>query len=453
MTRSPGLRQRGVAAWRGWAGTWSADLRTYPRNVYLLLLFTLGKGFQLSIGQVTTSLYAYSVGYRQDFVGLLIAVPALGALLAAAPVGFLADRIPRKPLLIVTGLLNPLALAAIGLTTRAPVMLVAGFINGVLSSAYWVTNIPMLTESVEPKRRVSVMSLNSFLLLGIGALGATLGGAVPEWVSGLTGLSATSPLPLRWGVLTAAIAVFVPTLALFWLDPTRMGQSSAGAPSGVEAPGAPGAEESAARGLTSAAESAPAHAGAGLARPIVLLFILLLVPDVLYTAGEGSVVALEPLYFRLRFHLSPGAIGLLIAAAGLLSGVTALLAPAIVRRFGKLRVIVGAQALSAPVALLIGYAPLVGVSAAAEFGRNFLRGMFEPVYATFAMERVSSRYRARLSGFYSITWSVGFSLGSAISGWLQRNVSLSAGFLLGAVLLLCAPIWLTLAFRRDPTVD
>ena len=202
-------------AWRSRIGQWGAATRSYPRNVYLLLLFTLGKGVQLSIGQVTLTLYAYSVGYRQDFVGLLVAVPAIGSLLAAIPIGFLADRIPRKPLLLITGLLNPLALALIGLTTSAPLMLGASFANGVLSSAYWVTIIPMLTDAVDAKRRVQVMSFNSFLLLGLGALGGLLGGAIPEWVGAVTGMAATAPIPLRWGVVTAAIAVLLPTIPLF----------------------------------------------------------------------------------------------------------------------------------------------------------------------------------------------------------------------------------------------
>ena len=189
------------------------------------------------------------------------------------------------------------------------------------------------------------------------------------------------------------------------------------------------------------------------ARPIPLLFVLLLVPDILYTAGEGAVVALEPLFFRLRFHLSPALIGALVAGGGLLVGVSALLAPSLVRRYGKLRVITLAQALSAPVALTIGYAPWLWLSGLAELLRNLLRGAFDPVYATFTMERVDARYRARLSGFYSITWSIGFSVGAASSGWLQHNVNLSIGFLLGAALLGIAPAWLLLAFARDPNAD
>ncbi len=436
MARATKDSPRNVAALamiRSGARRWVGELTTYPRNVYLLLLFTLGKGFQLSIGQVTISLYAYSTGYRQDFVGVLIAVPAIGSLLAAPLVGYLADRLPRKPLLLVTGLLNPIALAAIGLTTNGTVMMAAAFFNGLLSTAYWVTNIPMLTESVEPERRVSVMSLNSFLLLGIGALGAIAGGAVPEMVSALTGAAATTPGPLRWGVIASAIAVFLPTFPLIWLTETPRGSMATGAP-------------------LATSEAAPVGPQPS-AKPIPLLFMLLLIPDALYTAGEGAVVSLLPLFLELRFGASPATIGALVAGAGLLSGVTSLLAPAAVRRYGKLRVITGMQLLSVPVALLIGYGPLLIVSAVAEGMRNVLRGFFEPIYATFAMERVDARYRSRLSGFYSLTWSLGYSGGAAAAGWLQRNVNLSIGFALGAALLGLAPLLLIATFGRDPAVD
>lgn len=85
-----------------------------PRNVYLLLFFTLGKGFQLTIATLNVNYYAHSLGYQPDFIGLLSAVPAIGALISAVPVGILADRIGRKPVLIVSAILTPLFLAGIG---------------------------------------------------------------------------------------------------------------------------------------------------------------------------------------------------------------------------------------------------------------------------------------------------------------------------------------------------
>src|SRR5271165_306675 len=76
---------------------------SFNRDVYLLLLFTLGKGFQLSIGALTLNLYVHSLGYGLQFVGLFAATSAIGSLVAAVPVGLLADRLGRKPLLLISG--------------------------------------------------------------------------------------------------------------------------------------------------------------------------------------------------------------------------------------------------------------------------------------------------------------------------------------------------------------
>src|SRR6266849_10222365 len=147
-----------------------------PRNVYLLLIFTTGKGFQLSISALTLNYYVHSLGYRPDFIGVFSAMPAVGALIGAVPTGMLADRIGRKPVLLLTAALTPLFLATCGLVTTAPLLLAASLIQGFVSTAYWVTNLPLLTESTTEKQRVGVFALNSFLLLGVGALGNLLGG-------------------------------------------------------------------------------------------------------------------------------------------------------------------------------------------------------------------------------------------------------------------------------------
>src|SRR6266571_5855330 len=145
-----------------------------PRNVYLLLLFTTGKGFQLSISTLTLNYYVHSLGYHPDFIGVFSAMPAIGALVSAVPVGMLADRMGRKPVLLLTAVLTPLFLAMCALVTSAPLLLICAFIQGIVSTAYWVTNLPLLVESTTEKQRVGVLAMNTFLLLGIGALGNLL---------------------------------------------------------------------------------------------------------------------------------------------------------------------------------------------------------------------------------------------------------------------------------------
>jgi predicted MFS family arabinose efflux permease len=183
-------------------------------------------------------------------------------------------------------------------------------------------------------------------------------------------------------------------------------------------------------------------------RALATLFAKLLVPDALYTTGEAAAIALLALYFVQRFAITPGPLGVYLTVAGLIGGAMSFLAPRMVRRWGKLRTATSSQLLTVPVVLIMGFSPIFALAYAAELGRNILRGFFEPTYAAFAMEQVSSRYRATLSGFYSVTWSLGFSFGAVLTGWLQDHVNLSAAFLVAAVFIGGSALLLRLFFPR-----
>jgi MFS family permease len=404
-----------------------SSLLHLPRNVYLLLLFTTGKGFQLSLSALTLNYYVHSLGYHPDFIGVFSAMPAIGALIGAVPTGMLSDRIGRKPVLLLTAVLTPFFLALCGLVTSAPLLLAMSLTQGFVSTAYWVTNLPLLVESTTEQQRVGVLALNSFLLLGVGALGNLLGGAIPEFLAGILHVSAASTVPLRWGVFSAALFTFVFGLPLWFLrEPKRVHH-------GEQAPTAIKAE---------APEPLPKE------RWPILLFLQLLLPDLVFTMGEGAVVALIQIYFVLRFQLLPGTLGIIFTISGLAGGIFSLTAPLFVKRWSKLRLITSVQYLTAPLMVLIGFAPTLPLAIAGEYARSFMRTLIEPVYAAFAMEQVSDRQRATLSGFYSVTWSIGFSIGPTVGGWLQSDVSLSASFVFGAFCLVLAPSLLLIFFGK-----
>ena len=380
----------------------------------------------MTIATLNVNYYAHSLGYQPDFIGLLSAMPAIGALISAVPVGLLADRIGRKPVLIISAILTPLFLAGIGLGTAPLWLLICAFLQGAVSTAYWVTNLPLLTESTTEQQRVGVFALNSFLLLGVGALGNLLGGAIPEFVAGILHVSPASTVPLRYGVLAAALSTFVFGLPLWFLrEPKRQR---------VIAP-----HNNAGRSLKPK-EKLP-----------VPLFAKLLIPDLLFTMGEGAVVALIQLYFILRFFLLPGPLGVIFTISGLAGGIFSLTAPLFVKRWGKLRIITTVMYLSAPLMIMIGFAPTLWLAVAGEYTRSFMRTLIEPVYAAFAMEQVSDGYRATLSGFYSVTWSIGFSVGPTAAGWLQTNVNLSTSFVFEAICLSLSASLLLLFFGKTRT--
>jgi MFS family permease len=411
---------------------------TFDRNVYILLLYTLGKGLQLTINSLSINLYAYSLGFRSEFIGVLTGMPSVGALVAGAPMGMLADRIGRKPLILISGALTPLSLIAIALSSNGPLLLAAGFANGVCASAYWVTQLPLLTESTTEQQRMTALSINSFLLVGVGALGSLIGGAVPEFVGGILHVPAASTIPLRWSVLASAIVAGAPAIPLVLLrEPRRMRSAAA-----VEIPAALDAAAPAGVARQRQLESAGRWG-------VIALFVMLLIPDVIFVTGESSVIGLEQLFFRLKFQLQPGTLGNILTVTGLIGGATALVTPRIVRRWSKLRAATALQLLAVPMVLGIGFAPSFIMSAGFELGRSVLRGLFEPIYAGFVMESISTRRRGALSGFYGITWGVGYSTGSSIAGLLQP-LSLSLPFVMGAGCLILAPSLLLAFFARRP---
>jgi len=411
---------------QSWAERVVSPLKSLPRNVYILYLFTLGKGFQLTIALLNISYYAHSLGYRPDFIGVLNAASAIGALVGAVPTGLLADRIGRRPVLLVSAFLAPLFLALTGLVTTAPLLLLFSFLQGSVATAYWVTNVPLLVENTTEQQRVGVLAFNSFLLLGVGSLGNLLGGAIPEFVGGLLHVSAASTVPLRWGVLAAALFTVVFSIPLWFLreTPRTRAQSVKATHNKTEK-------------QTPTKERFP-----------VFLFVKLLLPDLVFTMGEGAVVGLIQLFFVLRFRLLPGPLGIIFTISGLAGGIFSLTAPLFVHRWSKLRIITVVQYLSAPLMILVGFAPTLPFAIAGEYARSFMRTLIEPIYMSFAMENVSDSYRGRLSGFYSTTWSIGFSIGPSIAGWLQTNISLSTSFLFGAFCLVLAPSLLLLFFRK-----
>ncbi len=278
---------------QSWAERVVSPLKSLPRNVYILYLFTLGKGFQLTIALLNISYYAHSLGYRPDFIGVLNAASAIGALVGAVPTGLLADRIGRRPVLLVSAFLAPLFLALTGLVTTAPLLLLFSFLQGSVATAYWVTNVPLLVENTTEQQRVGVLAFNSFLLLGVGSLGNLLGGAIPEFVGGLLHVSAASTVPLRWGVLAAALFTVVFSIPLWFLreTPRTRAQSVKATHNKTEK-------------QTPTKERFP-----------VFLFVKLLLPDLVFTMGEGAVVGLIQLFFVLRFRLLPGPLGIILTIA------------------------------------------------------------------------------------------------------------------------------------------
>ncbi|MBN2336552.1 MFS transporter [Candidatus Bathyarchaeota archaeon] len=150
----------------------------------------------MSIVSPILPLYAKSFNVSYTMVSLAISAYAFGRFIADVPVGMLADRWGRRPLMIwgtvlltVTAFLNALA-------RNFPEFLFFRLVQGIGSAMWMTSRTTLLADILKPEKRGRVMSyFQAFMLLGSSA-GPTIGGYVATmwgvketfYFYGLTGL-------------------------------------------------------------------------------------------------------------------------------------------------------------------------------------------------------------------------------------------------------------------------
>lgn len=374
-----------------------------------LIAYTLVKGLQLTLHNLTFPLYLYSLGYDAAAIGRINAVGALTVFVVSIPLGALADRVGLARSLAVGALVMPLAMAALALASSPPTLLLWFVLMQALSVTYWTALGPLLVGAVPPERRVRAFSVNTFCLWGLGSLGSALGGLAAAVAGRALGLSPNDAAPLRAALLLNAAIMLVGALPLW---PIRRRATVGDQP----------AERS------------------RLRRADLRLFARLLVPDALQACGAGAIIGFLPLFFSLRFGLASNILGWLFTATGILGGVAALSAPAVARRLGDTRAIAALMCAVAVAIVGTAAAPLLIGALIGELLRSGLRGTIDPIFAPFAMGRVAPERRGTLGGLYNVTYATGFSLGPLVSGWLQVQYGFLPAFAFGAGCYLLAAI-------------
>ena len=393
----------------------------FGRTANVLLAYTLTKGLQMSLYALIFPLYLYHLGYKQDTIGVVTALGAVTTLVGAVPLGLLADRVGRARLFVLSAALTPIPYLAIASTSSLAVIIPGVMIANFLATVYWSTNAPLLVGAVAPEDRVRVFAANSFLLMGLGALGAVIGGTIPVVAGHLLHQPSDATMPLRIALSGTAIISAIGAIPLL----------------GIRA--ADGAPEGRARAWR-------------FQRSDLRVFGKLLCADALQAFGAGAVIGFLPLFFKLRYGLSPGVLGILFTTTGILSGVASLAAPLLARRLGDLRALITAQAVIAPAILFTALAPVVWLAIFFEVSRTALQGTVDPIYTPFAMTRVPARQRGALGGLYNVTWATGFSLGPLLSGAIQVRAGFGPAFTMSAACYALAAVTMFLFFRDSPAI-
>jgi len=395
-------------------------VRMFRTNARLYLLTVLITGATMGVYQLLFNFYVLSLGYDEAILGKLITTNQFTALLLALPMGYAVDRFGRKRALITRSILLAVSVAGAALYPSIFVFYVLNMLFGVVQSISSVATAPFLMENSGEEERTYLFSFTSGLQMGSVFVGNWLGGYLPSWIGDLRGFDPTSSPAYGGALLVISLVAIVGFVPLIFVHPAN----------GVE---------SRARNFSPIT----------FARENPKLLSKILVPTLIISIGAGLFIPFMNVFFRTVHGQSDQVIGTLFAWGSLAMGVGLMIAPPIADRLGKIRLVVLTQGLAIPFMMLLGFAPVFGLSALAYYVRMALMNMSNPIYQTFIMEQVDAASRAKVASLYSMVWSFGRAFSPSISGWLQVKYGFDPVFG-GAILMYAVAVTLYWVFFLRP---
>jgi MFS family permease len=395
---------------------YAARLSAFQPNARLYLLNVILMGAAMGVYRLLFNFYVLSLGYDEALIGQLVTVSSLTALLAALPVGYLADQLGRKASLLLSGSLTALAILTMVLWPGQIVFYMTNVIFGVAQSLGAVTMGPFLMENSGDEERTYLFSFGSGLQMAAASVGNWIGGYLPTWVGNWREVSPTDSLAYGGSLVVVVLGAAFGLLPLVFLRRPNMGRQG--------------------RSVFAPLSYAAGHPGT---------LSKLILPMLITSIGAGLIMPFMNVFFRQQYSQPDTTIGTLFAWGSLAMGIGLLIAPPLAERMGKIQLVVVTQALSIPFLILLGFAPWFWLSAAAYYIRVALINMSGPVYQTFVMEHVEEDARATVASLVSMSWNFGWAFSPMISGWMQVRYGFGMPFV-GTILLYCISIYLYWAF-------
>jgi len=377
-----------------------AHLSLFSTNARLFLVGIFFVGLNWAVFLLLLNLYFKELGFTEDLIGEVLSFGAWGMAIVSVPAALLIPKVSIKRILIFSVVLvGFFSILQATLVDRTQ-LLVASLILGMTRSLTWVTAAPFLMQNSTPKERTYLFSLNFGTYLIAAIVGSFGGGYLPDLFSHLV---TSKAITFRYSLYLSAFLGVLALIPFFMIKP----------------------EEKAAKQL----EQKKGWDKKLLTERGTLLFRLCF-PFFIVGMGAGFVIPFLNLYFRDRFLLPAGTIGVYFALlqffmlAGILAG------PVLSKRFGMIKTIVSTQLSSIPFMLILAFSYNLPLAVVAFLFRGALMNMGQPIATNFAMEKVREREQALTNALLMLAWTSSWAVTANLGGRLIKAYSFTPPLLI-----------------------
>jgi len=356
----------------------------FNRNINLYMLTSLVINLGFGVVGADFNLYILSMDLSPDILGVILSLTPFAQVLAAIPIGFLAEKIGNKRTLIMINLVVGVSYLLRVISPNQTLILLGSFLLGTVQAGYFIIQLPFISHYAGKKGKDREFTTASIVFYSAMAIGSLIGGYLPAM---LNPLFANETLAFRTILVTASSLILLGTIPLLFLD--------------KDVPEEPG-KVSLSPYLKGIDKTTVKFAG-------IEFFI---------GTGLGFLVFFMNVMFIYYYKSTLQAFGTMSVVLIIPTVILLIAGPTLAKKYGGLRLVIATRFVAAGAAFMVVATmnPLIGAGAYMLF--RSLMGVGQSLWISFASSITTRRSRTATSTWLEITFQMGFAVAALAGGKL-----------------------------------
>lgn len=400
--------------------SYAVKVRRFSPNARMYLLFVLLTTLNAGIYGVIFNLYILSLGFKEDFLGLILSASSVSMGLSAIPAAFVCDRLGQRRTLLLSSILNALSFFFLYNTTTQELLVVFSVASGMASALGLVTGATFLLENSTTKERMYLFSMSSLIYTFSILSGNMIGGFLPDIVADLYSLESGGAIAYRLTLYVSLAATVASLLPLAYVREKS-------APKNI--------------GMSGQLLIYRSIFKSKSVRWMVFFYCL-------YGIGWGTSLPYFNVYFDVVLGASANQIGVIFSLSQLFMMLGYFLVPILTEKMGKIKLASSVQVLSVPFLLMFTFANSLLIATIGFVMRYMLMNMANPILNSFKLEIVKPEERSIIN---SIMWMACYTfvgIGTYAGGLMMTAGKNSMPFLVTTVVYAITAIFYYTCFNR-----
>src|SRR5689334_5599680 len=394
------------------------------RDGKLLLTARIVRTFSYGFLSIILAIYLKLMGFNEIFIGIVLTATLVNSVIFNVFASFYADKIGRKKILIIYGILMTIS-GAIFLVTNNYVALIISALIGTINvtgtevGAFLSIEQAILPQTVNDiKKRNSIFSI--YNMAGTFAMSAgVLVSGFPQYVQKLYGLNQIESIRTLF-LFYSICAVIVIGIYFFLSKKIELDPNIA--------------------------KSASVRTISPKSKGIVAKLSSLFAVDSF--AGGFVIQSIVSFWFFSKFGADLTTLSYIFSIAGVLTAFSFLFATKIAHRIGLINTMVFTHIPSNVLLILLAFSPTFPIAIGIYFARMSLSQMDVPTRQSYIVAVVNEDERIAAAGITNTSRNIAQAISPSLAGAIIQSLSLSAPFVIGGLLKIVYDVGVYVNFRK-----